>query len=65
MKEEGKKRIVSSATCLRIKIPYNGKLSREKLSQILWLFAKVFFHKIWGCGIFCVAKASNLQKFSQ
>ena len=40
---ERKNERVSSATCLRIKIPYSGKLSREKLFANfadLWLFAK-------------------------
>ena len=32
---ERKNERVSSSTCLRIKIPYSRKLSREKLLQIL------------------------------
>ena len=44
------------------KLPYNGKLSREKTFvnfTVLWLFAKVFSTKFGGLASFGVAKASN------
>jgi len=59
----GEKRIVSSATCLRIKIPYSGKLSREKLSQILWLFAKVFSTKFGGVAFLAWQKRAICKSF--
>ena len=49
------------------KLPYSGKLLREKTfanSVVLWLYAKVFSVKFGGVAAsFGVAKASNPQKF--
>ena len=50
------------------KIPYSGKLLREKTFVnfvVLWLFAKVFAVKSRDLVSFGTAQVSNLQKFSQ
>ena len=50
---------------LCIKLPYNGKLSREKTFvnfAVLWLFAKVFLHKIWWLGILWRGKSEQSVK---
>ena len=50
------------------RIPYSGKLSREKTFAnfvVLWLFATVFSVKFGSVASFGAAKASNLRKFSQ
>ena len=48
-------------------ILYSEKLSKEKTFTnftVLWLFARSFLHKIWGCSILWHGKTSNLRKFS-
>ena len=50
---------------ISLKIPYRGKLSREKTFTnftILWLFAKVFFREIWGHGIRWHSKSKQSTK---
>ena len=52
---------------ISLKIPYSGKLSREKTFTnftILWLFVKVFSVKFGGITSVGTAKASNPRKFS-
>ena len=45
-------------------VPYSEKLSREKLSQLSWLFTKVFSTKFGIMVSFGTVKASNPRTFS-
>ena len=49
------------------KLPYSGKLSREKTFAnftVLWRFAKVFSAEFGGVASFGAAETSNPRKFS-
>ena len=46
-------------------VPYSEKLSREKLSQLSWLFTKVFSTKFGSMVSFGTVKASNPRTLSQ